>query len=143
MKLLGLGCAFLLGAVAASAAHTPAAADYEGFRAPSGNIHCSYYSDADVTSLRCDIRETNSPPPPAPADCDLDWGNAFEMNKDEQHAARICHGDTVADDSYLVLPYGKTWKRDGFTCKSAETGMSCRNEHGAGWDLSKARQKIY
>ncbi|MGD9916170.1 MAG: DUF6636 domain-containing protein [Rhizobiaceae bacterium] len=130
-------------AVALGLAASPAFADVEQFHAPSGNVHCGYYSDETITALRCDIRETNGPAPAAPADCELDWGNAFEMAVESQHAARICHGDTVADDNSPVLDYGDTWERDGFTCKSETTGMSCRNAEGAGWDLSRTRQKLY
>ena len=37
-----------------------------------------------------------------PADCDLDYGGAFEMNA-KGPAVRICHGDTVMDKSLPVL----------------------------------------
>jgi hypothetical protein len=132
----------LLAAVSGMAI-TPAAAEMAGFRAPSGNIHCMYFFDSEGALLRCDILETANPPPEAPADCELDWGNAFVMAPDSQDAERICHGDTVADSSLPILDYGSDWQHGGFTCASEKTGISCRNERDAGWDLARARQKLY
>ena len=54
--------------------------------------------------------------PRRPADCELDYGGAFEMNA-KGPATRLCHGDTVMDKSLPVLGYGEVWQRGGFTCK--------------------------
>lgn len=120
-------------------AWTAAGAD-EGFRSPSGNIHCSHFDDG---TLRCDILETSAEPPAPPADCDLDWGKAFEMTAGGRRAARICHGDTVIDPAMPALRYGDSWSLGGFSCLSSEQGISCRNARGAGWDLSRAKQQLY
>lgn len=125
--------------MAASGMATSASA-YESFRSPSGNIHCSYFEDG---ILRCDLLQTANKPPKRPADCNLDWGNAFEMSVGGRRAGRICHGDTVMDPQSYVLPYGQSWSAGGFSCISSERGMSCRNPRGAGWDLARARQKLY
>jgi hypothetical protein len=122
---------------------TPAAAEITGFQAPSGNIHCMYFDGEGGAGLRCDIGETTNAPPEAPADCELDWGYSFAMDADSQHAERICAGDTVSDQSLPALGYGESWERGGFTCKSEKAGISCRNERGAGWDLSRAAQKLH
>src|SRR4051812_28883634 len=50
-----------------------------GFRSPSGNIHCQYFGGKDAT-VRCDLRQISNRPPPRPADCDLEWGKAFEIS---------------------------------------------------------------
>ena len=70
--------------------------------------------------------------PRRPADCDLDYGGAFEMNA-KGPAARICHGDTVMDNALPVLAYGEVWQRGGFTCTSEQTGVTCFNADGAGY----------
>lgn len=138
MSLLKLLQAAVLGLAWIPAAQ---AAEGDSFRAPSGNIHCSY--DEDSASLRCDIMQTTNRPPPRPRECDLDWGNAFEILQRSTRGARICHGDTVADPNLPVLPYGAVWSRGGFTCHSAETGMLCRNGRGAGFELSRTRQRVF
>ena len=129
----------LLGSIMLAALAAPAAA-YDSFRSPSGNIHCAYFGDG---SLRCDIAETEGRAPRRPADCDLDWGNAFEMTERSRRAGRICHGDTVMDPDAAVLSYGSSWSGGGFSCLSSARGISCRNARGAGWDLSRSSQVLY
>ena len=67
-----------------------------------------------------------------PADCDLEWGKAFEMRA-KGSAIRLCYGDTVMDKALPVLAYGEVWQRGGFTCKSEQTGVTCFNAIGAGF----------
>ena len=117
----------------------PAMAQEASFRSPSGNIACMYIDGF----LRCDLGEVSNRLPKRPADCDLEWGKAFEMGASSRHAQRICHGDTVFDPSAPVLPYGASWQGGTFSCISSERGMSCRNARGAGWDLARAKQSIY
>jgi hypothetical protein len=72
-----------------------------GFQSPSKNIACQYSDYDKQNTLRCDISamDTN---PRRPADCDLDYGHAFEMNA-KGPAVRICYGDTVMDPRLPVL----------------------------------------
>ena len=74
--------------------------------------------------------------PQRPADCDLDYGGAFEMNA-KGPAARLCHGDTVMDGSLPVLGYGEVWQRGGFTCKSEQAGVTCFNTDRRGFSLAR------
>jgi len=135
-KLAGAFAALLFSLGSASAQ------DDEGFRSPTGNIHCLFFRIDGVASLRCDIQQITNRLPQPPADCDLDWGTAFAMDADSRHAGRICHGDTVVG-RYPILAYGQMWSRNGFACRSSQTGMSCRNRRGAGFDLSRSSQKLY
>ena len=79
--------------------------------------------------------------PRRPADCDLDYGGAFEMNA-KGPAARICHGDTVMDRSLPVLGYGEVWQRGGFTCKSEQAGLHASTPTG-GVSLARAKQEMF
>ena len=76
-----------------------------GFQSPSKNIACQYFDYDKQNILRCDISAMETKPR-RPADCDLDYGGAFEMNA-KGPAARICHGDTAMDKSLPVLAYGE------------------------------------
>jgi len=118
------------------------AQDDEGFRSPTGNIHCLYFPIDGIGSLRCDIQQITNRLPQPPEDCELDWGTAFAMDVETRHAERICHGDTVVG-RYPILSYGQIWSRGGFICRSTQLGMSCRNRLGAGFDLSRSSQKLY
>jgi hypothetical protein len=113
-----------------------------GLQTPSGNIHCQFFNYDKQTSLRCDIAQIATRPP-RPADCELDWGGAFEVSVRGHNAQRICHGDTVKDTSLPVLAYGAIWQRGGFTCTSDQTGLTCFNADRHGFSLSKARQDIF
>jgi hypothetical protein len=126
----------------ASTALSPALAQ-EGFRSPSGNIHCQYFAvDGDAT-IRCDLRQISNRPLPRPRDCDLDWGQAFEISGRANRGTPLCHGDTVQDNRLPVLPYGQHWQRAGLTCISEQNGVSCRNARGHGFTLSRAAQRVF
>ena len=113
-----------------------------GLQTPSGNIHCQYFDYDKQISLRCDIGQIATQPP-RPADCELEWGSAFEMSARGNNAQRICHGDTVMDKSLPVLSYGGIWQRGGFTCTSDQTGLTCFNADRHGFSLSRAKQDIF
>ncbi|MBO9517794.1 MAG: hypothetical protein J7493_06975 [Porphyrobacter sp.] len=116
----------------------------ESFGTPSGNIQCLYYEGAgESPSLRCEIGETSNPLPQRPKDCELDWGNAFEISAESARGERICHGDTIAVPNPRVIAYGAKWARGGFTCLSSRAGLRCQNARGAGFALSRARQDLF
>jgi hypothetical protein len=115
----------------------------EGFRSPSGNIHCQYFAiDGDAT-IRCDLRQVSSRSFPRPRNCDLEWGQAFEISGRAGRGTPLCYGDTVQGNSLPVLPYGRTWQRAGLTCLSEQSGVSCRNARGHGFTLSRAAQRVF
>ena len=115
------------------------AADGIAFQVPSGNIHCR----ADGVDLDCEIGTNNMKLPPKPKSCDLDWGNRFMMSPNGR-ADRSCYGDTLGrDPKHPVLGYGKTWRRNGFTCVSKPTGFTCKNQDSHGWTLSKNKQQFF
>jgi hypothetical protein len=93
------------------------------------------------TGARCDIAEF-SPSFARPADCELDWGYAFEVAP-EGPAAPLCAGDTVRDPRARVLEYGRYISLGGITCVSERTGMTCTNLDGHGFTLSRARQSLF
>jgi len=93
------------------------------FKSPTGNIGCYLGSG----SVRCDIHDYTYTPPPKPADCDLDWGDAIELPASGR-AAFSCHGDTVFDPSAPVLPYGSRARQGSVACTSTEGGVSCFHE---------------
>jgi len=112
-----------------------------GFQSPSKNIACAYFDYDKQNTLRCDIMEATVTAR-RPADCDLDWGKAFEMNA-KGGAVRLCYGDTVMDPKTPVLAYGEVWQRGGFTCKSEQTGVTCFNADRRGFSLAKAKQELF
>jgi hypothetical protein len=118
------------------------AQDVSGFRSPTGNIHCQY-SGGDDPTVRCDLREMSNRPPPRPADCDLDWGKAFEISANATAGTRLCYGDTVQNDGLPVLPYGQQFRRQRILCTSSEEGVECRNSNGYGFKIARASQTLW
>ncbi len=112
-----------------------------GFLTPSKNIACQFFTDNGQGVLRCDIMNMDARPR-RPADCELDYGHAFEMSA-KGAAGRICAGDTVMDPSLPVLVYGEVWQRGGFTCRSEQTGLTCFNAMQRGFSLARGRQGVF
>ncbi|MBB4366089.1 hypothetical protein GGD65_007158 [Bradyrhizobium sp. CIR18] len=112
-----------------------------GFLTPSKNIACQFFTDNGQGVLRCDLMNIESRPH-RPADCELDYGHAFEMSA-KGAAGRICAGDTVMDASLPVLAYGEAWQRGGFTCRSEQTGLTCFNAMQRGFSLARAEQRLF
>jgi hypothetical protein len=114
------------------------------FQTPSGNIFCVADLDriALISFLRCDLKENTAKIPARPQDCDLDWGNTFEMG-DRGKAQRLCHGDTIQNPNYKRLEYGKKWRGGGFTCDVSKVRLRCVNRDKHGFELAKAAQGIF
>ncbi len=112
-----------------------------GFRSPSNNIACQYFDYDRQLTLRCDIMEATVTAR-RPADCDLEYGKAFEM-RSKGSAIRLCYGDTVMDKALPPLAYGEVWQRGGFTCTSEQTGVTCFNTDRRGFSLSRAKQELF
>ncbi|MCJ9735519.1 DUF6636 domain-containing protein [Bradyrhizobium sp. PRIMUS42] len=134
--MIGLGVAVLTAASPARAQDRPI-----GFLTPSKNIVCQFFSDNGQGVLRCDIMNMETRPR-RPADCELDYGHAFEMSA-KGAAGRICAGDTVMDPSLQVLAYGEVWQRGGFTCRSEQSGLTCFNAMQRGFSLARGKQEVF
>ena len=112
-----------------------------GFQSPSKNIACQYFDYDKQNTLRCDIMEATVTVR-RPANCDLEWGKAFEM-RSNGNAERLCYGDTVMEPRLPVLAYGDVWQRGGFTCTSEQSGVTCFNADRRGFSLSRAKQEVF
>jgi uncharacterized protein DUF6636 len=130
---------FALLAISTGAAH--AQSNPAGFQSPSKNISCLVFADGAQNAIRCDIAVMETRPK-RPADCDLEYGQAFMMNT-KGGAERICYGDALTDKVLPVVPYGGVWQRGGFTCTSEQTGVTCFNADRHGFSLSRAKQELF
>jgi hypothetical protein len=122
--------------VAAATAIPPAAraADGDVFRTPSGWIGCGYFDRV----LRCDVRDGVKPLPPAPASCELDWGQGFWLHQ-RGAAAIVCAGDTALNPTARMIPYGTAWHGGEITCLSTPNGLRCTNADRHGFFLSRGQ----
>jgi hypothetical protein len=112
----------------------------KGFQTPTRNIVCGGYSGSQPSWLRCDINSGLKPKPSRPKGCEFDFGGTLALSA--KGSTKIgCVSDVVLPDPTKapVLAYGKTWRYGPFTCKSAKTGLTCRNSKGHGFFLSRER----
>jgi hypothetical protein len=126
-------------------AQSPATAVVVQFRTPTGNIGCVFSAglvgDA-VPTIRCEVRSRLSPEPRRPANCPEDYGDSVEVTR-RGHATLVCHRDTAIDPHSRAIAYGHIWRRDGITCASRVTGLTCTNLAGHGFFLSRERWRIF
>jgi len=114
------------------------------FRTPSGNIYC-LYSSADPPSpafLRCDIRSHLKPAPPPRHCVEGVYGESVGMTKTGA-AHVLCISDSTYNPKARVLAYGTSWSRDGFSCVSRSAGLTCTNQRGHGFFLSRQSWRVY
>lgn len=117
---------------------SPVAVEEATFVSPSGNIGCYL----DKSGARCDIGRKNWEPPPAPADCDLDWGAGVSVYEAEE-ASFTCAGDTVLG-AKEKLAYGKSLRAGDFLCSSDSKAMRCENtESGHGFTLAVEQYNLF
>jgi len=117
-----------------------------GFKTPSNNIFCIIVrppEEAPISYLRCDIMQVNSTAVDKPEGCTLNWGDAFLVAQNGDSGARICHGDTAKNNNMRVLPYGRMWKQESFTCASQADSLTCTNTKGHGFMLSRSLQRVF
>ena len=135
------------GASATAEPPAPAQRELPGFRTPSNNIHCQIeaWTEAgrEASELRCDIAKVSGPIPPKPPSCEFDWGQAFAIASSGRTGRRLCASDTVLNRELKALPYGATWERGGFVCKSDASELICNNRPGHGFALSARKQRLF
>lgn len=139
VRIAAAAAAVAAGLVAAGLAEGRSAA-IAFFKTPSGNIGCIWTNDPHY--LRCDIRSGLRPMPRKPSTCDLDYGHGLSMRRTSK-AGPLCAGDTALDPRAPVLGYGKTWRKPGFSCTSRTSGLTCTNQVGHGWFLSRESWRVF
>jgi hypothetical protein len=121
------------------------------FKTPSGNIVC-YHSpgprDQPRPFLECVIRSGLKPAPPRRPCAEGGYaGDRVHMFATGRTYVPSCAGDPGAAVGLKlgarVLGYGKTWSGGGLSCRSAFTGLTCRNKSGHGFFLSRARWRRF
>lgn len=140
---------FLIAAALCALPRPGAVQDFTpNFQMPSGNIFCQVLENDDGTdaNLFCDVLKFSNAPPPAPADCEWpeDFGHSFQLGVNEGSAIRLCTHDSFNNPEMPVLGYGEAWEYgDYFRCTAERAGLTCQNQFGNGFFLSRNRQEVY
>jgi hypothetical protein len=112
------------------------------FQSPSGNIQC-VISTGDFGDVRCDILQFTPSRLPAPEDCAFQWGRSFGVNAAAAQGYLMCVSDDLSGATPYTLGYGEVVERGGYRCSSEKTGMTCTNQTGHGFSLSRAKQSLF
>ncbi len=143
----------LLSAALSSASLAGSAATLPGFRSPSRNIRCLFVpaGSGGRSRLLCAIAQSAYAKKlqvrcMGPTGGGVDW-HGFELNP-SGHGAITCTGGILYNPatqfpSYVTLPYGQTWQRGVFTCRSRISGVTCRNRAGNGLFISRASWRVW
>jgi hypothetical protein len=110
------------------------------FRTPGNDIHCGSYpaSGGSPAYLRCNVLGGMKPLPEKTCRAG-DPGLGVDMLATGRSEAP-CFGDPGPDAVFkqshpFVLAYGDIWRRNGFSCVSQSSGLTCRNRSGHGFTL--------
>jgi hypothetical protein len=98
---------------------------------------CVLLSNPAGQSIRCTVVGSTAKLPKRPTSCDFDWGDIAVKATGKSYT--VCAGDSI-EGTYPVLAYGQTWKRSGFTCTSARSGVTCRNTAKHGFRITKTKR---
>ncbi|MFC5286720.1 hypothetical protein ACFPM7_06625 [Actinokineospora guangxiensis] len=109
-----------------------AAGDWERyyFSSPSGRFICGILGSVADEPPSAGCHGETDPIPPRPADCSehISWGGGLFVDA-TGNTDFICTGGVIYDSGFgdpgRPLPYGASLTALGFTCTSAQTGISC------------------
>ena len=99
-----------------------------GFMTPSQNIACN--SGSREETLVCTVFSV-------PADGQKLW----TLSASGQPTTAIVQANIGTD--VATLGYGSTWKRGRLSCISRSAGLTCQNQDGHGFELSRERQRVF
>jgi hypothetical protein len=119
-----------------------------GFRSPSRNISCLFVpgSAGSGSRLLCAIAHSGYAKSlqqrcMGPTGAGVDW-HGFALTPLRTGgiscSGGILYSPATQHPSYVILPYGKTWRQGVFTCWSRVTGVTCRNRTSHGLFISRA-----
>jgi hypothetical protein len=121
-----------------------------GIRSPTGNISCFLVSGGPELLL-CSIAHSSYAATlqakcMRPNGSGVDW-HGFALGPSKGGEVN-CTGGILYDNgkyrpSYVTLPYGTSWHRATFTCRSRRTGVTCMNAGGHGIFVSRESYRLW
>jgi len=136
-------CLLALAVSVALAAAPSAAFAGAGFTVPSGRTICGLLTSKQSSGLGAGLYCTSANIPSEEAEGGvrlLHRGTAKKFTTGNDLALMI-DGD-YPKAARPKLAYGKSWKRDGYTCTSRQSGLTCRRgSHG--FSVSRESQRYF
>jgi hypothetical protein len=111
------------------------------FQSPSGNIRCNEFTADGARTVRCEVVEHTWQAPPRSPDCQLNWGDRFELTEGSA-GVFSCYGQNLPDPTQ-TLDYGKVAVFGSISCTSESVGIMCLdNDTGHYFNLSRETYQI-
>ena len=136
--------------LALALAATASAARIGAFKTPSRNIVCGWtVGDDHQASMECGVK-SGLKPPPRRIHCQAGDPNDKRVALQAHGRATpvLCAGDPgpllpQIEAKARVLAYGTSTTFGGITCRSAVTGLTCRNRDGHGFFVSRQSWRTF
>lgn len=113
------------------------------FTAPDGGFQCGIIELP--TRIEAGCQGATTPVPPRPESCMIDWGSGIRVTGTGR-GEFLCAGGLVytSGGTDTVLPVGKSVTSFGYTCESAATGITCRNDDtGHGFRIASTSNETF
>ena len=111
------------------------------FQSPSGNIVCSMYGSTpgDIPTAICAVAEHDWIAP-KPENCGANWGSRIDLEAGSP--ARFgCYGQSMPPATH-TLEYGQIQKLGSITCSSESAGITCKDDSGHYFTVSRDKYLI-
>lgn len=105
------------------------------FQLPAGNIHCRMSDGELLCHAAGPVRDSGA----RIRDCLQDSASLRARGQ----AMLICDGDNIANDTAAALHAGQSWHQPGLACTAAPAGLRCVNADGRGFEMSRARVRVF
>jgi len=110
------------------------------FDSPSHNIGC-VMATGEGEHVRCDVLRYTYTPPPSVEECPVDYGYTLRLRPGEPGYFG-CSGDYVGGAG-PVLEYGTGARVGSVTCVSASEGITCTEDDGHGFFISREAYRLF
>lgn len=111
------------------------------FSSPSGNITCVMTPAPGDLAMGCYLATHEFPTDPRPDWCNenITWAPEYVFIYREGASSGACTGGALVPTRANPLPYGESINHAGYTCLSAENGVTCTsNTTGKGFKVNRS-----
>src|SRR5947209_2614838 len=115
---------------------------YGSFKTPSGNIVCEWLSSSGSDHIECGIRSGLIGAHAVRCGPGDPVTNRVQLSAAGRASRVLCAGDPGPLDASVrasVLEYGRRWRSGAISCLSERLGLTCRNQAGHRFFLSRER----
>ncbi len=107
----------------------------QAFQLPTGNIHCRMMDGELLCHVAGRVRDSGA----RMRDCLQDSARLRASGR----SMLVCDGDDISNSAAAALRVGDAWQQPGITCAAAPAGLRCVNADGHGFEMARARVRVF